>query len=228
MSITTEDVIPENFSGIVPLFPLPNLVMFPGVVQPLQIFESRYKAMMKWTMNHERLIAMAILKPEWETDQSAPPIYPVVCIGKVIAHTRLDDGRYKLLLMGGKRAFIESELSAPRPFRTAQVTLLNDVSPDDHGGDLHEVLSGKFLHYLRNALPPNEQLDELLRKRVSLGLLTDIIASVLDLPPERKYELLEQTNADRRAEMLISELAVSLDDFTPIKAQGFPPNFSAN
>ena len=228
MSITAEDVIPENFSGIVPLFPLPNLVMFPGVVQPLQIFESRYKAMMKWTLKHERLIAMAILKPEWETDQGSPPIHPVVCIGKVIAHTKLEDGRYKLLLMGGKRAFIENELSAPQPFRTAQVTLMNDVSQDDHDGNRREVLSRKFLHYLRNTLPPNEQLDELLRKRVSLGLLTDIVASVLDLPPERKYELLEQTNTNRRAEMLISELVAHADNSTPVKAHGFPPNFSAN
>ena len=228
MSITAEHVIPENFSGIVPLFPLPNLVMFPGIVQPLQIFESRYRAMMKWTMNHERLIAIATLGPGCHADDDAPPVCPVVCIGKVIAHTRLDDGRYKLLLMGGKRAVIESELSAPQPFRTAQVTLLNDLATDDQDGIRQAALSEKFMRHLRRSLSNNEQLDELLRKKVSLGLLTDIVASVLDLTAKRKYALLEQTNAVRRAEMLLSELVALEEAFTRTSERGFPPKFSAN
>jgi Lon protease-like protein len=149
-------------------------------------------------------------------------------VGKVVAHTRLDDGRYKLLLMGGKRALIESELSAPQPFRTAQVTLLDDLACDDNDRQRQAVLSEKFMRHLRSSLSGNPQLNELLRQKVSLGLLTDIVASVLELAPQRKYELLEQTSAIRRAEMLLVELAALEKAAAPQSKRGFPPSFSAN
>ena len=149
-------------------------------------------------------------------------------MGKVIAHTRLDDGRYKLLLMGGKRAFIENELSAPQPFRTALVTLMDDLAYDDHDGHRQAVLFEKFMRHLRNSLSSSQQLDELLRRKVSLGLLTDIVASVLDLLPQRKYELLEQTSAIRRAEMLLGELTDLEETSARTSGRGFPPDFSAN
>ena len=49
-----------------PLFPLPNVVLFPRAVLPLHIFEDRYKAMITDALRGNRLIAMALLKPGWE------------------------------------------------------------------------------------------------------------------------------------------------------------------
>ena len=55
--------LPHDFSGTVRLFPLPNLVMFPHVVQPLHIFEPRYREMLEDALEHDRLLAMALLQP---------------------------------------------------------------------------------------------------------------------------------------------------------------------
>jgi hypothetical protein len=49
----------------VPLFPLPNVVLFPRAVLPLHIFEERYKAMTADVLAGDRLIAMALLRPGW-------------------------------------------------------------------------------------------------------------------------------------------------------------------
>src|SRR5947208_17093988 len=90
-----------DFSGTARLFPLPNLVLFPQVVQPLHVFEQRYRQMTADALAGDRLIAMALLRPGWEADYDGrPAIHPVACLGRVVADQRLDDGRYNLLLRG--------------------------------------------------------------------------------------------------------------------------------
>ncbi len=92
---------PDDFSGRVRLFPLPNLVLFPHVVQPLHIFEPRYCEMLADSMASDRLIAMALLEPGWEAQyHNKPPIASVVCIGKVVTHTPTADHRHNILLAG--------------------------------------------------------------------------------------------------------------------------------
>src|SRR5437016_14443168 len=77
----------------VPLFPLPNVVLFPRAVLPLHIFEERYLVMTADALRRDRLIAMALLKPGWERDYySTPTIEPVVCVGQILMHEQLPDG----------------------------------------------------------------------------------------------------------------------------------------
>ena len=79
----------DTFSGVARLFPLPNLVLYPHVMQPLHIFEERYREMLEDALAGDKLIAMAVLEPGWETDyESRPPIAKYACLGKVVAHHR--------------------------------------------------------------------------------------------------------------------------------------------
>ena len=95
---STESV---EFSGRVRLFPLPNLVLFPHVMQPLHVFEPRYRCLLEDSLASDRLIAMALLAPGWENDyEGRPPLYPMACLGRVTSFHRLDDGTYNLLLLG--------------------------------------------------------------------------------------------------------------------------------
>jgi Lon protease-like protein len=105
----------------VPLFPLPNVVLLPRAVLPLHIFEERYKQMTADTLRGDRLIAMALLKPGWERDYyQAPEIEPVVCVGQILSHERLPDGRYNFLLQGTRRARVLREVRK-RPYRVAEL-----------------------------------------------------------------------------------------------------------
>src|SRR3954447_1394833 len=111
----------------VPLFPLPNVVLFPRAVLPLHIFEERYKTMTADALAGDRQIAMALLKPGWEKDYySRPVIEPVVCVGTIVSHERLPDGKYNFLLQGHSRAIIERETPADpeTPYRSADLRLL--------------------------------------------------------------------------------------------------------
>src|SRR4051812_25773792 len=126
MSDDTNELV--GFKGIVKLFPLPNLVLFPQVIQPLHIFEPRYRQLMADALAEDRLITMALLQPGWEEDYHLkPPIYPIVCIGQIHQEERLPDGRYNLLLRGLHRARVLEEPKTDRLYRLARVELLDDI-----------------------------------------------------------------------------------------------------
>src|SRR5581483_2402272 len=92
---------------------------FPGAILPLHIFEERYKAMTADALRGPRRIAMALLKPGWEKNyHGRPPIDPVVCVGDILSHERLPDGRYNFLLRGHKRARVSREYG-DEPYRVA-------------------------------------------------------------------------------------------------------------
>src|SRR4051812_17609204 len=107
----TPDPAQQTVLESVPLFPLPNVVLLPRAVLPLHVFEERYKVMTADALRGERLVAMALLKAGWERDYyQAPGIEPVVCVGRILSHERLPDGRYNFLLQGVMRARIAREV----------------------------------------------------------------------------------------------------------------------
>src|SRR5262245_32721223 len=88
-----------GFTGAAPVFPLPDVVLFPHVALPLHIFEPRYRQMVSDALEEERYIAMALLKPGWETDyEGRPPIHEMVCLGRITAEERLPGGKYNIVL----------------------------------------------------------------------------------------------------------------------------------
>lgn len=228
-----------RFSGAARLFPLPDLVMFPHVMQPLHIFEPRYREMLNEALDHDGLIAMSTLAPGWEADYDGqPPLLPQVCLGKVVTHQRLDDGRYNIMLLGMRRARIIHEPAAEQSFRRAEVELLDDVY-----GDMCESRRAAVQMALVRAfhralpMPTTDEAQELLAGEIPLGGLTDLVSFALPLPVTLKRELLAECDVDRRAAMLLDALgvetpsAVELLPAAPKRekpGKRFPPRFSAN
>jgi uncharacterized protein len=218
----------EKFSGVARLFPLPNLVVFPHVMQPLHVFEPRYRALVDEALNGDGLIAMAILAPGWEKDyEGRPPIRSMACLCKVATHQRNEEGNYNLLLLGIKRIEIVSELSPSKPFREANVRLCHDDYPEE-SAPARARQQRRLLETFKQSLPKlaetSEDLDQLLAKHVPLGMLTDIVAYTLDLGLSRKEQLLSETNVDRRVQLLFDFLSSPVAAKTPV----FPPPFSEN
>jgi Lon protease-like protein len=107
-----------------PLFPLPNVVLFPGVYLPLHIFEPRYRAMVVDALDGDRLIGMVLLRPGFEEDyEGRPPVFDVGCAGVITHHERLQDGRFNIVLQGTERFRIRGE-DHSRPYRVGNVDSL--------------------------------------------------------------------------------------------------------
>src|SRR5262249_28263776 len=128
----------KGFRGVVRLFPLPNVVLFPAVVQPLHIFEPRYRQMMADALDDDRLPAMVLLRAGWEeTYEERPPVHPIDVVGRVFNEQQLPDGRYNLLLHGLRRVRIVEELPPNKLYREARVQLLEDVPPTSAAEEQH-------------------------------------------------------------------------------------------
>src|SRR4051812_34602219 len=152
-----------NPFSAVPLFPLPNVVLFPRAVLPLHVFEERYKAMTADALRGDRQIAMALLKPGWERDYySRPAIEPVVCIGTILTHERLPDGKYNFLLQGHTRARVAREIAGGKDYRLA--TLEPVVEAEAMEIDLEadrRRLAGMFERGPLTSLPTAAQFREI-------------------------------------------------------------------
>lgn len=223
-----------KFCGTARLFPLPNLVMFPHVLQPLHIFEPRYRDLMEEALATDQIIAMASLRPGWERDyEGRPPLYPVACLCRIASHCRLKQGSYNLLLHGLQRVRLVQELPPDKRFREARVELSADLYPAHR---IHEVplLQERLRKALVETLPrlpaAQEQIDQLLAADVPLGMLADIVSYLLDIEIKAKERLLAELNVYRRTNMLLRHLAsMSRDAAASVdELLLFPPQFSAN
>ncbi len=222
----------ESFSGVVRLFPLPNLVLFPHVMQPLHLFEPRYRTLLEDALEDDRLITMALLEPGWENDyEGQPPIHPMACLGQIAMHHSLEDGTYNLLLLGVQRVRLVRELDLTQGFRTAKVELCEDYEPLSHapeGRALPQRLREAFLMVAPMLPEVQEQFDHLLGAEVPLGVLTDVIGYMLDIDLDAKQRLLEELDVGRRAELLIEHLTAAANCPASAETVQFPPSFSAN
>lgn len=229
-----------RFSGAARLFPLPDLVMFPHVMQPLHIFEPRYRDMLNDALDHDGLIAMSILAPGWEKDYDGrPALWPQVCLGKVVTHQRLDDGRYNIMLLGMRRARIVHESPTERSYRRAEIELLDDVYAECCESQ-RTATQAALATAFHSALPMPAEDDakgavrELLAGEIPLGVLTDLVSFALPLPGVLKRQLLAECDVDRRAAMLLNALGVAApalvtrQSAAPTVARRYPPRFSAN
>ena len=192
------------FSGTVPLFPLPNVVLFPHAFLPLHIFEPRYRAMTAGALEGERLVGMALFRPGWEADYYGnPAVHDVIGVGRIVEDELQEDGRYNIVLHGVARARIVEVVSSD-PYRTARVELLEDRAESGAKyGRLRRLLLQFYTELLKTVLKgsPVDPPDDL-----ALGSLCDLVAAVLGFDPPVKQALLEDVDVGSRCDRLISLL----------------------
>ena len=225
----------DCFSGQVRLLPLPNFVMFPHVMQPLHVFEPRYRELLDNAIKGDRLFAMAVLGPGWENNyEGRPALYPAACLGRIGAYIQLSDGTYNVLLLGLRRVRLLRELRPTRLFREAEVVLCDNVYRARPLAR-RRALQRRFREALERFLPGHpaaqEQLDQLLDDDVPLGTLTDVIGYMLDLDVDQKQLLLGEVNVYKRAELLLAHLTPrtgAIAAAAAVSPYAFPPVFSTN
>jgi len=114
----------------IPIFPLSDVVLFPGVFLPLHIFEPRYRQMVADALAGDRVIGMALLRPGWESDyEGRPAVYQTGCAGVITHAEQLSDGRYNIVLKGLAKFRLLDE-DASRQYRLAHVESLSEPIDD--------------------------------------------------------------------------------------------------
>ena len=194
---------------LLPIFPLPNVVLFPGVFLPLHIFEPRYKEMVTDALAGDRIIGMVLLRPGWEADyEGRPPIYPVGCAGLVTFSEQHADGRYNIVLRGLEKFRVEGE-DHSRSYRTARVeSMMEEPSEADR------AIIREERRRLEALLVPQPQggrgLDPKVPPTMADEDLVNALAQYLDLEPLEKQALLEQDCLAGRAAGLVELIEMKM------------------
>jgi len=188
-----------------PLFPLPNVILYPRALLPLHIFEPRYRKMVAGALAGDRLMAVALLKPGWEEAYyEAPPVYRVVGMGKIIDDERLDNGNYNVWLSGLERAQIIHEVQE-KPFRVAKIQILadrpNTADPEKTSVARRELVAAT--RDLRRVCPSlKDALGKAVDEHIYPGALADALASLLCADIYEKQCVLAEADLVRRLSLV--------------------------
>jgi uncharacterized protein len=206
-------------SDLLPLFPLPNVVLFPNVFLPLHIFEARYREMVADAIASDRMIGMVLLRPGWERDyEGRPAIYPVGCSGVISHFEKLPDGRYNMVLRGLDRFRILEE-DHQRSYRRAAIEPLPErsLNEDDRAvirrqRSRLETLLSPAAEKAANveAAKGTRSSDRTMPASMSDEDTVNALAQYLDFEPLEKQALLEQPSLRARAESLVELLEMKI------------------
>jgi uncharacterized protein len=191
-----------------PLFPLPNAVLFPHALLPLHIFEERYRVMVRDVLSGSRCLAIGLLIPEAREEDELPAVQPIAGVGEVVMAHELPDGRFNLVLRGRARVHIDGELSSGRPYRLVTATEL----PDYPIGDASEIADADqtlraLIGRLADAIPEGgELLRQVVAAQETPAELVDGVASALIVDPALRQRLLETRDVSARLERVAAEV----------------------
>jgi Lon protease-like protein len=188
----------------IPLFPLPNVVLFPNVFLPLHIFEPRYRAMVGDALREDRIIGMTLLQPGYETSyEGRPPVYPVGCAGLITHSEQLPDGRYNIVLRGMEKFRIAGE-DGSRPYRLARVEALPEVADDAARRAMRQ--KRQRLEAILAATVERSRHEPRVPAAVADDDLVNALAQYLPLEPLERQALLECDGLAARCHALIELL----------------------
>jgi len=188
----------------IPIFPLPDGVLFPNVSLPLHIFEPRYRAMVADALQSGEIIGMVLLQPGWEADyEGRPPVYPIGCAGLITHVERLPDGRFNIVLRGLAKFRVTGE-DQSRPYRLAHVDAMPELPDDEEKAALRkerqrlEVLAAASIGRSGSGprFPPEIPDED----------LVNALAQYLELDPIERQDLLERQGVLSRSHALVELL----------------------
>ncbi|HZJ31575.1 MAG TPA: LON peptidase substrate-binding domain-containing protein [Vicinamibacterales bacterium] len=185
----------------IPIFPLPNAVLFPNVFMPLHIFEARYRAMVSDALAGDRIIGMVLLKAGFERDyEGRPPIFPVGCAGVITHSEPLPDGRFNIVLKGLEKFRITAEDST-RTYRLATIDALPEQMTDAERAELRRLR--QRVEALLAAAVEREGGDPKFPPAVADEDLVNALAQYTGLEPIERQALLERSSVLERCQGLI-------------------------
>ena len=192
----------------IPIFPLPNVVLFPNVFLPLHIFEPRYRTMTKDALRGDRIIGMTLLQPGYEASyEGRPRVYPIGCAGVITHAEPLADGRYNIVLRGIEKFRIDSE-DTSRDYRLAHITPLTEATSEAE----RRLLSQQRLRLEAVLAAAIERGGAEPRFPPAIGDedLVNALAQYLDLQPIERQALLECEGVLARGRALIELLEMRM------------------
>jgi Lon protease-like protein len=201
-----------------PIFPLADVVLFPGALLPLHVFEPRYRDLTKDVLESSRLMAVVRVRSGHEAELSGnPPIHDVAGVGYVIASEQLEDGRYNLVLRGVGRIRIAEELATGKTYRSVRAELLLDTHSKRSSEDVttsHGQLIALCDRLSRLLEQGGDNLRELARAVPTPSACVDVLAAALVTEIDERQRLLETLDPAERLDRMLGHVGVLIAKFS--------------
>ena len=205
------DEFEQSFSGLVPIFPLPNTVFFPGTKLPLHIFEPRYRQMLMDVHKGEGLLSVVLLDRSRKLEPGEarnPPVCGVAGLGRLTRIERLPNGFFNIELFGLSRIRILEEISSDQPYRIARVKTIRDEASDAAEARGEEILQRAFDAFNKVLRKYSQFPGEFLTRfrELPVGMLLDVLAHHVPCDIQKKQLFLEETEPLRRCDKIVETL----------------------
>ena len=188
----------------IPLFPLPNLVLFPRIVVPLHIFEERYKLMINSCIDRDEAFGLVLLQSGAE-EEAEETIHRVGVTAKVIEVERLEDGRMNIVTEGERR-FRIYRFTQQNPYWKASVDFFDDDESHHSIESFYEQVSVLYRKVCELGARLGESAESAPALPESASDLSYLVSYVLDIDAEGKQKLLEIASAAERLQVLVGHL----------------------
>ncbi len=195
-----------NLPNTLPIMVLSGATLFPHSYMPLFIFEQRYRDMLRYALQHERMFCVGNALPGVNADTHPDPVHPITTAGLVRACVMHDDGTFHLMLSGLQRVEILG-WEQQAPFRVATVI----PRPCFHSDETYSRSLALDLIDLGSQMcgegqPMSEPMREHLRGIKDPAAIADVVAHTFINDPERRQQLLEIDDVSERLGHLVSHL----------------------
>jgi uncharacterized protein len=183
----------------VPIFPLPDVTLFPHTLLPLHVFEARYRMMVIDAIERNRRLMIVRLQPGYEaTYAGKPAVYPVGGLGSIVSCERLANGRYNILLRGEARVRIEQELPTDTLYRVVSARRLDDGEPVADVAPALARIRAACRRLLGALARPADLLDTALAEGQAPGVIADRVAAAVLPDADLRQRLLETLDVASR------------------------------
>jgi len=191
----------EPGSRILPLFPLPDLILFPGQLVPVHIFEPRYRKMAEDLLdNTGEIVIGTVLGEDQEQLGEVAPIQGIAGLGRLQRYQALEDGRFLLMVLGEKRVRVIQRIE-DHLYPLAEV---DDLVEED------AEIDWAHTEELKNAIGQLEQNIDL-PEGTSAVQMSDLLIMITPMTIENRYELFSNPSIEERIIKII-ELQDSIED----------------
>lgn len=204
-----------------PIFPLP-LVMLPGELLPLHIFEERYRQMLRDISLERNMFGVTLFEPEGSFAE-APNVGSIGCVAEVRESEMLADGRSNILTLGVIRYRLTGIVDVGEPYLTGTVEFFEDDPGNE--SEIGRLADEVFALFQRMAEAAHKMSGGRGRMpeigRSTPEALSFLITAAFNFDNEKKYRLLEMTSTAERLEDLkkvLDRAVVQIEDNAEIQA----------
>ena len=202
--MTTEDeeaLELEDLPEIVPILPLKNTVLFPGVVIPITVGRDKSIQLIKEANKGDKVIGVVAQKDQEVEDPSVLDIYPLGTVAQILRVLTMPDGNTTIIIQGKKRFEIEQVISE-EPYIKAKIKKVNEeksLHDTKEFGAIVESIKDLALKIIRESQSIPSEASFAIKNIQSHAFLINFISSNMSLTVQEKQSILSKANIKERA-----------------------------